>query len=196
LATETNRTAVRRAGYRERRGLHSLHSLAAVSVLFDEPKHRADLEELVSQGFLIVEEVQRKTPVGESLREAVGRTLGSRLIDHWRRLHPEIRRNTRAGKTYSLPAATGLSYEHERSDDDGGRGEPGAQLGIVHPEVEIERRLALECLRRVERREQLQDPRFVGPVFFGVPSHRALPTARAEEFFADLQAERKDRFNL
>src|SRR5262249_46139565 len=81
-----------------------------------------EIEELVAQGFLIAEEIQATTPIGESYRRALAARLANRLRDFWRQQHPERRRNTRArrqaaarGEEYvdKVYVATGLAHEHE-----------------------------------------------------------------------------------
>jgi hypothetical protein len=134
-------------------------------------------EELVADGLEFVSRRYRELAPGESLREALGRKLKWHMLDRRRERHPEWRRNTRTGESYSL-APTGLAWEHEGE----ARGLP---VGRDTAEVALSRlNLAIFA-----GESDLRDSRKTG-AYVGVPSHRALATGQAGEIWAAIREER------
>jgi hypothetical protein len=152
----------------------------------DDPDEIADL---VQQGFLIAEEIQREIALGDSLRQALAARLANRLYDYWRLQHPEVRRNTRArrraaerGEEYieKVYQATGLAPEFDVVWD---RETLAPQSDVA---AEVYDQLKVEELEGItSARELMLDPQKAG-LLFGVSSYY-LPTARAEWAFEALQ---------
>jgi hypothetical protein len=137
-----------------------------------------ELTDLVAQGFLIAEEIQAKTGLGESFRQALAARLANRLRDYWRLQHPEYRRRG-DGTATMLLSPTGLAYE-------GAIGAGAAGLGAANEMDAVYTRLKLEELEGVTSpRDLMSDPRKAG-LLFGVASWRLTP-ARAEWAFETLQ---------
>jgi hypothetical protein len=139
----------------------------------------AELEELVGDGLAFACECRRKLPFGGSLRGALAAGLESHLRDRWRERHPEWRRNTRAGKTYSV-APTGLAWE---------QGEAVGVPPLTTDPADLARSRVNLALFREEA--DLLDPRKMGR-YLGMPSAAPLPTAAAREVWTMIEAERED----
>jgi len=137
-----------------------------------------DLEELADEGIALAYQRQTQLEPGESLQQALSSWLESRLRDHWRKQHPEWRRNSRAATAYTLQTPTGLSWEQHAGTT---TGMPAADCHGV-----IESRLNLSLITSAK---DLRNPRITGH-FAGVPSHAALPTGRADELWATIEQER------
>jgi hypothetical protein len=136
-----------------------------------------EIEDLVASGYELAVRRQQELAPGESLKEALEVWLELRLRDVRRKNHPEFRRNTRAGTSYSLPVPTGLASEHEST-----LGVPAGDdvWRVSHSRMNLE---------MFHREKDLYNPRNVGK-FLGVPSAAAIATQRAHEIFATLDAER------
>src|SRR5262245_13437897 len=86
---------------------------AAVRRLPGPPSDHEETEELVSQGIFLAVQRNAGLATGQSLQHALSGWLDWRLQDYRRGLHPEIRRNSRAGTTYVLESPTTLTGQHE-----------------------------------------------------------------------------------
>jgi hypothetical protein len=140
-------------------------------------RNEHEVEELTSHGMALALERFRTLGEGNSLSEALSFWLESRLRDYLRKEHREIRRNTRAGTTYTLPSPTGLAWEHS-----------GTTAGMRTSDDErlIDSRLALQLFTG---KEDLYDPRLIGR-YLRVPSAARLATAAAAEIWAAIEEER------
>jgi hypothetical protein len=136
-----------------------------------------ELEEFLGQGILLAYERFLTLEEGESLSEALSFWLESRLRDYRRKQHPEWRRNSRAGTSYTLPSPTGLAWEHSATT---------AGTHAADDTPFIESRLALQQL--FTRREDLYDPRLIGR-YLRVPSAAGLATGAAAEIWPTIDEE-------
>jgi hypothetical protein len=149
-------------------------------------KEERELEELVAEGItLAFERYSRLAP--ESLRQSLSSWLESRLRDHWRKQHPEWRRNTRAGTAYALPTATGLAWEHAAATT---AGMPASDDSAL-----VQSRLGLEGI--FESEQDFRNPRLVGQ-YLRVPSAAGLAPGAAREIWATCKEEQalSDRQSL
>jgi hypothetical protein len=148
-----------------------------------------EIADLVAEGFVIAEEIQRGTALDSSFRQALSARLANKLRDYHRAQHPEVRRNTRAkrkaaerGEEYQLKVyvATGLAADPAAWDR-----EPLAPRGDV--EAEVFDKLKLDALQGVmSARELMLDPQKAG-LLWGVASYHTLATARAERAYEELE---------
>jgi hypothetical protein len=142
---------------------------------------RDEHEELVGAVLAYVGAVAAELPPGASLLAAVRPNLARRIHDAWRKLHPEYRRNTRAGTATMLAAPTGLAHESSI-----GAAAADQRAGLDDFET-MESRLALLAIRSP------QDLRKHFPQLLetlGQPSHAPPGTVAAIELFAEIEAER------
>jgi hypothetical protein len=136
-------------------------------------------DELVGDGLVYAVAVWRKLKPGASMKQALAAGLDNHLRDCWRKRH--VLCNSATGTYRPVPGATGLS--HEYGD------EPARALGIGGDPADIV--LARDYFKYLESPTQLHDENFVGRLF-GVPSHRAVPSAQVMEIFETAMAERDD----
>ena len=137
-----------------------------------------ELEDLTAEGIAFAYERQLRLQPGESLGEAISTLLEYRLRDYRRKQHREWRRNGRTGITYSLPEATGLSWEHD--------GATTAGMPAGNEEGLIESRLGLDLFNGPE---DLRNPRLIGR-YKGVPSAAGLATVTSLNIWAEIEEER------
>jgi hypothetical protein len=148
-----------------------------------------EIADLVAEGLVIAEEIQREVGFGESVKQALDARLANRLRDYRRAQHPEVRRDTRArrkaaerGDEYrpKVWAATGPAHEH---GDVWSSRDPEPAADAM---AEAYDRLKLEELEGItSARELMLDPQKAG-LLVGVASYH-LATARAERAFEELQ---------
>jgi hypothetical protein len=140
----------------------------------DDP---SELEELVDEGIVLACEREKTCQPQQNVQKALNGWLELRLRDYWRKQHPEWRRNSRAGISYSRGTPTGLAWEHAETDE----GMRASDESAV-----IDSRLRLRLL---QSEADLRDPRVIGRLC-GVPSHAGVATARANETWLAIEAER------
>jgi hypothetical protein len=160
-----------------------------IATAFPPGLTKDEVDELVADGLEIVAQVVATLNPGESAAPKVRRVLRSRLVDAWRQRHPEHRRNTRAGTVHHI-VATGLSHEHFRTNSEGEveTPDPPQELwGMPDQERIVEAKLAYQAITRPE---DLGNPKLVGRLFGGVPSHRVVPTGKREDVFDAIERER------
>jgi hypothetical protein len=185
-------------GSADERDVEDLEGYIRATVRWAMP-HVTDRDEtadLVAQGFLIAENIQRETELNESFRQALAARLANQLRSYWREQHPEVRRNTRAaqraaerGEEYrpKVYQATGLAPEIDAAWD---RETLAPQSDVT---AEVYDRLKLEELEGItSARDLMLDPQKAG-LLFDVASHRPLTPARAKWAFDDLQDRRLEQ---
>jgi hypothetical protein len=154
--------------------------------LFDEDASPDTVDDMIGEGLALLAEWHTAEPRG-SLHEIAGARLGNALIDRWRHLTPEWRRNARAGKA-SLIVATGLAHEH--LTEDGQVSDPPGGYGWVSDDEALrDSRLALSIFRGAP---DFSDPRIIGKLV-GVPSWRVPPPGVASDV-AKLAEDERDGY--
>jgi hypothetical protein len=128
-------------------------------------------EDAIQEALAFVSAVDKELPPGEDLGPALS-GLRFHLL-RWRRAqHPEVRRNTSAGTTYSY-VATGLA-----------EGEGAAALG--RQEVPYESHAFIRSIFKSEA--DFRDSRLMGKLL-GVPSAAMLASGAAADVWATLESE-------
>jgi hypothetical protein len=148
------------------------------SVVLTITREESEFEEFVSEGNALAYERYASLAPGESLERALSHWLESRLRDHWRKQHPEWRRNSRGATAYALPTATGLAWEHAAATTAGMPATDDAAL--------VQSRIAFQPVFKSE--QDLRDPRLVGR-YLRVPSAAGLATGVAREIWATSEEE-------
>lgn len=119
-----------------------LDALAGTLVREALPGLRPDEhDELTAEAIVLAVAIFNDLPHGRSLVDALAETLPGRIIDRWRELHPEHRRNTRAGTTRNVEV--GRLPDSDRLDE---AQETRAIRAFEDEERAIESRLARRAL--------------------------------------------------
>ena len=129
------------------------------------PHGEDEREELVSEGLVIACKIEKSLPPGESLREALARSLPHRLLDYLRSTSERVfYRNTRAGIASTYPAPVEWVQQTDRREDGEGARERDR----------AESRIALQALSGPS---QLWNRITLRQLFPASPVGRGVPTA-------------------